>query len=43
MRLPDELVHLRVGCEVDDDVDLGILDTVDPTAEWRVVPGEILE
>jgi hypothetical protein len=41
--LPDELVHLRVCCEVDDEIDIGILDTIDPAAEGRVVAGEILE
>ena len=43
MRLPDELVHLRVRGEVDDEVDLGVLDAVDAARERRVMAGEILE
>ena len=43
MRLPDELVHLRVRGQVHDDVDLGVLDAVDPAGERRVVAREILE
>ena len=36
-------MHLRVRGEVDDEVDLGVLDTVDATAKRRVVAGEVLE
>ena len=43
MRLPNELMHLRVRGEVDDEVDLRIFDAVDPSAERRVVAGEVLE
>ena len=43
MRLADQLVHLGVGREVHDEVDLRVLDTVDPAAEGGIVPGEILE
>ena len=43
MRLADELVHLGVGREVHDEVDLRVLDAVDPATERGVVPGEILE
>ena len=43
MRLPHELMHLRVRREVDDEVDLGVLDAVDPAAEGRVVARKILE
>jgi len=43
MGLPDELMHLRVCREVNDEVDLRVLDAVDPATECRVVPGEVLE
>ena len=43
MRLPYELVHLRVRSEVDDEVDLRVLDAVDPAAERGVVAGEVLQ
>ena len=43
MRLRDELVHLGVRGQVDDDVDLGVLDAVDPARERGVMAGEILE
>ena len=42
MRLAHELVDLRVGGEMDDQVDLGVLDAVDPAVERRVVAREIL-
>jgi hypothetical protein len=41
--LPDELVHFCVRSEVDDEIDFWVLDSVDSTAEGRVVTGEILE
>ena len=43
MWLADELVHLGVRREVHDEVDLRVLDAVDPAAERGVVPGEVLE
>ena len=43
MRLPDELVHLGVRGEMDDDVDLGVLDPVDPAREGCVVAGQVLQ
>ena len=43
MRLPDELVHLRVRGEMDDQVDLRILDAVDSARERRIVAREVLE
>ena len=43
LRLADELVHLRVRGEVDDEVDLRVLDAVHAAAERRVVPGEVLQ
>ena len=43
MWLPDELVHFCVRGEVDDEIDFRVLDSVDSTAEGRVVTGEILE
>ena len=43
VRLPDELVHLRVRGEMDDDVDLRVLDAVDPAGERRVVAREVLQ
>ena len=43
MRLPDELVDLRVGGQVDDEVGLRVLDAVDPAGERRVVAREVLE
>ena len=43
MRLRDELVHLRVRGEVDDEVGLRVLDAADPVREGRVVAGEVLE
>ena len=41
--LPNELVHLRVRREVHDEVDLGVLDAVDPARERGVMAGQILE
>src|ERR687888_2254103 len=43
MRLAHELVHLRVGGEVHDEVDLRILDAADSVRERRIVAGEILQ
>src|SRR5215218_9224206 len=43
VRLPDELVHLRVRGEVDDEVDDGVLDAADPARERRVMPGKVLQ
>ena len=43
MRLAHELVHLRVRGHVHDEIDLGILDAVDPARERRVVAGEVLQ
>ena len=43
MGLADELMHLRVRGEVDDDVDLGVLDAADPALERGVVAGEVLQ
>jgi hypothetical protein len=43
MRLGHELVDLCVRSEVDDDVDLRILDSADPSRERRVVTGEVLQ
>ena len=43
MRLRDELVHLRVRRQMDDDVDLGVRDAADPVREGRVLAGQILE
>ena len=43
MRLAHQLVDLRVRCEVDDEVDVGVLDAVDSAPERRVVPCEVLE
>ncbi len=36
-------MHLRVGGEVDDEVDLGPLDAVHAAPEGRIVPGEVLQ
>ena len=43
MRLPDELVHLGVGGQMDDEIRLRILDAVDPTRKGGVVAGEVLK
>ena len=43
VRLADELVHLRVRGEVDDQVDLRVLDAVDAARKRRVVAGEVLQ
>ena len=43
LRLPHELVHLRVSGQMDDQVDLGPLDAVHPAPEGRVMAGEILQ
>ena len=43
MRLRDELVHLRVRRQVDDDVGLRVRDAADPVREGRVLAGEVLE
>ena len=43
VRLANELMHLCVRREVDDEVDLRILDAADAAAERRVVAGEVLE
>ena len=43
MRLPHELVHLRVRREMHDDVGRRILDPADAALIGRVVAGEILQ
>ena len=43
MRLLDELVHLRMCGEVDDEIDLRVLDAVDATVERGVLAGQVLE
>jgi hypothetical protein len=43
MRLADKLVHLGVGGEMHDEVDLRIFDAADAALERGVVAGEILQ
>ena len=43
MRLTHELMHLRVRGEVHDEVDVRVLDTVDPARERCVVARKVLE
>ena len=43
MRLAHELVHLRVGGQVHDDVGGRVLDAADAAFERRVVAGEVLQ
>ena len=43
VRLPDELVHLRVRGQVHHGVDLRVLDPADPAGKRRIVAGEILQ
>jgi hypothetical protein len=43
VRLADELMHLCVRGEMDDDVDPRVLDAADPSREGRVVAREVLE
>jgi hypothetical protein len=43
VRLPDELMHLRVRRHVHDEIDLRVLDAVDSPGECRVVAGQVLQ
>ena len=43
VRLRDELVHLRVRRQVDDDVGLGVRDAADPVREGRVLARQVLD
>ena len=43
VRLAHELVHLRVGRQMHDEIRLGVLDPVDAARERCIVPREVLE